>query len=897
MSVYNFPQFEEEYDVYKMRAMIDEIVRQFQGLQQEAPAAGGGGGGATVHNDLTGRSDPDAHPIAAITGLQAALDLKANQSDLVALTLVVQQNIIDIAANAAAILVVAGDLAAHEADVANPHQVTLQQAYDQATAVPQVTINATPDPMTVDASVAGLIFQVRDVANASLISMATTGSSIVGGSNAGNILALRGSTDAALGFVHLDSPVVLDFDYTPTGLFDIITYSPTVPSSGAVVTSFILMNPDITVDSGLFIASTVRELGTYRQTVAPGFAVQTVFLGQPTLETTTALVQPNQSFMFASQALYENVGAGAVATHVPNITGMTHLCRLGTRVIGDTLNATAITGVVVGANYATVAGTTINFGTIRGVLMQNPALGLFQPGAGAEGMDAFIGVDVPAIAFGGNVTKVALRSALTVASATRFIQNIGTAESDFGGGHVHLNDNIFLKFGNTVAAPDLIWFWATAESKMAFSTAFGVAGNPLYLHGTATDEWIFSQNSGGAFDIGIGFDVNAVVFGTVLPTPNSNNWFVQFAAPNLRQVQIGGEYSDVLWTAGGAIDVNGLAVSDLQAFKINSPAVILSGGSIADISNLFVQAMPSFGATRTQALRVLGRARIDGHMNSGSQSPAQITGNQNDFQLAANNGQRSIVLLDADADWNITGIDASFGFAQTGDRIYLYNTSAFDISLTHQDAASLAANRFIAPEGLPYVIHQQRGVWIWYDDTGTLRWRVMSTFGHLERTLHLSGDQFRKGATAPTDVTIGTTPTIPALLFDATNELASLYHSLPVDVDLTQDVILRLQFSLSSIEVNLDTCDFTCDYTAPTLVTANGIAKASTSVTGQFTAVTGRLAVGDMYTMDITFTAGDATNPLATAIGIAFEIHLTNVTGVADIHLVDGDFIYTALRS
>jgi hypothetical protein len=128
-------------------------------------------------------------------------------------------------------------------------------------------------------------------------------------------------------------------------------------------------------------------------------------------------------------------------------------------------------------------------------------------------------------------------------------------------------------------------------------------------------------------------------------------------------------------------------------------------------------------------------------------------------------------------------------------------------------------------------------------------------------------------------------------------ELASLYHSLPTDLDRSQDVILRLQFSLASVETNLDTCDFTCDYTAPTLITAEGVGKASTQVTGQFTAVTGRLAVGDIYEMDITFPAGDATNPLVDSLGIAFEIHMTNVTGVASIDLIDGDFIYTALRS
>ena len=42
------------------------------------PIVVAGGGGVTVHNDLTGRSDPDAHPISSITGLSAALAAAGN---------------------------------------------------------------------------------------------------------------------------------------------------------------------------------------------------------------------------------------------------------------------------------------------------------------------------------------------------------------------------------------------------------------------------------------------------------------------------------------------------------------------------------------------------------------------------------------------------------------------------------------------------------------------------------------------------------------------------------------------------------------------------------------------------------------------------------------------------
>ena len=43
----------------------------------------GGPGGATVHNDLTGRTADDAHPISAITGLQDALDAAGGGGDVV----------------------------------------------------------------------------------------------------------------------------------------------------------------------------------------------------------------------------------------------------------------------------------------------------------------------------------------------------------------------------------------------------------------------------------------------------------------------------------------------------------------------------------------------------------------------------------------------------------------------------------------------------------------------------------------------------------------------------------------------------------------------------------------------------------------------------------------------
>ena len=186
---------------------------------------------------------------------------------------------------------------------------------------------------------------------------------------------------------------------------------------------------------------------------------------------------------------------------------------------------------------------------------------------------------------------------------------------------------------------------------------------------------------------------------------------------------------DILWTAGGNIDVAGFAVSDLQAFKINSVSTILNGGSVADSSTLFVSAMQSANATRVQSLRVLGRSRHDGHLNIGSESEPSFAVDQDDLQFSANNNQRCMILLTTSAAASITGIDSSFGFAQTGDLICLYNIGANNITLTNQDVASLAANRIITSTGVAYIIGPNEMVWLWYDDTGTLRWRMLAGTG------------------------------------------------------------------------------------------------------------------------------------------------------------------------
>ena len=164
----------------------------------------------------------------------------------------------------------------------------------------------------------------------------------------------------------------------------------------------------------------------------------------------------------------------------------------------------------------------------------------------------------------------------------------------------------------------------------------------------------------------------------------------------------------------------------------------------------------------------------------------------------------------------------------------------------------------------------------------------------LTRIIDVNGTNWRKGVTAPTDVTVGTTPSVPALLFDAVLELATTTLRIPIDWDSGTDPLLVIRWSLVNGQVNLDTADFTIDYTISTLVTAEGPNKTHTQITASTDAVTGRLAADDVYETTFTFDRADGNNPIAAGDLLHLEFHLTNVAEVLAIHLLDAAFQYEA---
>ncbi len=178
---------------------------------------------------------------------------------------------------------------------------------------------------------------------------------------------------------------------------------------------------------------------------------------------------------------------------------------------------------------------------------------------------------------------------------------------------------------------------------------------------------------------------------------------------------------------------------------------------------------------------------------------------------------------------------------------------------------------------------------------------LQDIFSSLENSVVLTIDDFRKGAIGPTDVTLGNTPTIPALHFDATNELLAVHVIMPTDWDKSVDCKLALLFSLASTQLNGDVLDIILDYVTPEVdTTGAGFSKTSTQLTPSLVMTTANgLAVDDLHEMFISLDKDDVNNGYIVGdnhVGFCFEFHLANLVGVVDINFVAGELIYEAIH-
>ena len=99
-------------------------------------------------------------------------------------------------------------------------------------------------------------------------------------------------------------------------------------------------------------------------------------------------------------------------------------------------------------------------------------------------------------------------------------------------------------------------------------------------------------------------------------------------------------------------------------------------------------------------------------------NPAQITASQNNYALAT-----QVNVLTASAAWNITGLAVPSAITSGWSSVvYLINSSAYTLTLKHEDAASTAANRFKFSTGADIALLADQSKAFIYDNTAD-RWR------------------------------------------------------------------------------------------------------------------------------------------------------------------------------
>ncbi len=276
----------------------------------------------------------------------------------------------------------------------------------------------------------------------------------IGGTGAGEELVLQGSTDADRGRVVARGGLNLEWDWTTDSDVTAMRIANTIPASGNLISANIFVQNTIGVNNGVFIMSALDDASQLTWSVSPGFAVTTLFFARQSYRSSTAGVAPAQSFTYAAQSSYWLTGAGDVTTSNYRALSFAPIIRVDNS--GDRQRITNTVGVYVGPLYNTRnANSTADFGTIRGVHMNNAATVFLGQALGTEICTNWIGLDVAALT-GLTVSGVraAVRSSIASGASNYLLQNLGGAQSDFGAGDAHFNDSTWITFGNTVAAPD-----------------------------------------------------------------------------------------------------------------------------------------------------------------------------------------------------------------------------------------------------------------------------------------------------------------------------------------------------------------------------------------------------------------------------------------------------------
>ena len=452
-------------------------------------------------------------------------------------------------------------------------QTSLQRAYDNSTGDdPQILLDTVPTPISIEASVSGPVLEIRDA-------------------GAANIMF---EVDADPDLIVARTGVTIDNSFLNGGALTALTLSETYTQTGGFVGGGILSNGTVTTGvSTTWVWALLQESKVYRININPAFAAFTLFNALGVIENEGNFNLP-QGLILNNGLAHRRRTAGTSTT--AQTIGLSNSPNTRTLVSGAVMTKTVgDTAVKHSPTYGTVAGSTINFGTQRGLHCINPAVGLFQPGAGVETLTAYIGVEIDAISFGGNVTKRGIRSALTAATNTRFIESTGSAESD------HLGPlNLDGDFPNGLlrqgASLDYVQGWVTNEffqqivtpNVLQWRWSVPSTGRLLFQGaGVAVPEW----------------NINVERFSLGAQSGANGNQVGNFVA-GARTVSVGGEWSDFLLTQAANITVNA-AMGLVAGWTVNAPSITLGTGTVTTAGVLNVGGNVNQGSVNRFGIRVL----------------------------------------------------------------------------------------------------------------------------------------------------------------------------------------------------------------------------------------------------------------------------------------------------
>lgn len=445
--------------------------------------------------------------------------------------------------------------------------------------------------VTVHSQLSGLL--VDDHTQYLLLAGRAGGQTAIGGTGLNDSLVLEATSNAGGGLVETNHPLRLNYtEGNTSGEQSGMIWEPTFTTAGAYLGQMIRNDADITYTNSFYIYASVLDRSIHRSNAAAGFQAFTLFnaLCIVTRGTSNDLVQ---QIILNDGGVHENtVAVSATATQHVTVSSAP---QLRATVSGATMTwSSGAKGLTFAPKFSSVAGSTINLGTLCAVQCVTPAAALFQPGAGTNNATAYYGMDFPNITFATSGDKVVIRSAMTDAADRFFLQNNGGARSSFGDGQLRDCGQILQPtdlVGRTLGAgADFQDGWAAGNF---YFWQFNGLADQLRFSNPSADRYLFDTNGGNTVSE---FNFNCHSFSLGAQTGAVGNQVGAFVA-GTRSVSVAGEWSDFLLTQAGNITINA-AMTGVFGWTVNAPSMTLGTGSVTTSAALNVGGNPNQGTNR-----------------------------------------------------------------------------------------------------------------------------------------------------------------------------------------------------------------------------------------------------------------------------------------------------------